>query len=93
MLHSIQFPAGSNIPHVFCKRAKNPNFAEIARIINVRYVPTRFGTLKPIEVELGCGHSFTGIVYTRERAGEEVSLLTPENAKGCIQCPVCFQKR
>lgn len=90
--HSIQFPSGSNLPHIFVQQAKHPNFFGIYRVNSVNYVPSRFESLKPVDVRLSCGHMFIGIVYMRSHIDGELSLLTPENFDGvCIQCPACLE--
>lgn len=92
--HSIQFPSGSNLPHIFVQQAKYPNFFGIYRINSVGYVPSRFEFLKPVDVRLACGHMFVGIVYMRSHIDGKLNLLTPENfERVCIQCPNCLETR
>ena len=91
--HSIQFPSGSNLPHVFVTSSDHPSISGgQQRVVDVTAIPNRFETLKPVNVNLACGHNIMGIVYVRSHIDQTLRHLTPavHNYTGlCVTCPTC----
>ena len=90
-INVVQFPSGSNLPHVFVNETKYPSISGgKQRVTAVTVIPNRFETLKPVNVVLACGHNIAGIVYIRSYVDQSLRHLTPDNYTGvCVTCPVC----
>ena len=90
-INTVQFPSGSNLPHVFVTSSKYPSISGgQQRVASVTAIPNRFETLKPVNAALACGHNIMGIIYVRSHVDQTLRHLTPDNCTDvCITCPVC----